>query len=148
MRLDFSNSHQLNMFLISILIGIGFSIIYDAFRFLRIFHKNGTILIFIEDIVYFSICSIITFCFFILYSKGVIRAYVYVGEIIGFIICRITVSKVIFIIIKKIKKVYDKIYYILKVKLLKIKRCSGVYLEKVKEFIKNTIKLLKKIKKL
>ena len=105
MRLDFSNSHQLITFLLSLALGAVFCIIYDIFRF---FHKKYSppwIAVFLGDVLYFALAAAVTFCFFIMFSKGMIRVYVYFGELLGFILCRFSLSKLFWFILTGCDKV-------------------------------------------
>ena len=101
MRLDFSNSQQAVAFLWSIVLGVAACLLYDVLRFLHKTVMKGSFAVFLGDIIYFSVVSLGTFCFFILFSKGVIRIYVYFGELLGFILCRKTLSRLIFPLIIK-----------------------------------------------
>ena len=105
MRLDFSNSHQLITFLLSVALGAVFCILYDLFRF---FHKKYSppwIAVFLGDVLYFALTAVVTFCFFIMFSKGMIRVYVYFGELLGFIFCRFSLSKLFWFILTGSDKV-------------------------------------------
>lgn len=148
MRLDFSNSHQLLVFLISISLGFLFSIIFDLFKFLRMVKKWNDISIFFQDIFFFFICGIITFCFFILYTKGSIRSYVYIGEIIGFVICKFTISKFIIKMFKFFIDIGVKIIKFLEKPIRHFKYKLNKIIEKLKGIIKNRLKGPKKSKKL
>ncbi len=162
MRLDFSNSQQAVTFLWSILLGVAACLLYDVLRFLHKTIIKGSFAVFLGDIIYFSVISVITFCFFILFSKGVIRMYVYFGELLGFILCRKTLSRLIFPLIIKtdqwIRRLLLKIFApISKLSLYAFEK-SGAFLlkifdklkrkrEKAKQKKEEKLKTQKKMKK-
>lgn len=95
MRLDFSNSQQMTTFLLSIALGAALCLIYDIVRFLMSSFKYGGVAVFFSDVLFFAVAGIVTFVFFVLFSKGTIRFYVFLGEGIGFLFFRILFSKIV-----------------------------------------------------
>jgi len=93
MRLDFSNSVQGLTFLYSVFLGVVYCLFYDVFKFLRIRKIHTRFGVFVSDILYFIVISIATFCFFLLYSKGTLRLYAYIGIALGFTLCRLSLSR-------------------------------------------------------
>lgn len=112
---------------------------------------NSFIAVFITDILFFVFSAFVTFIFLISRTNGEIRAYVILGETLGFIFSRHTISKLylkilcaIFCVIvklkiylrKKINWVYDKVeYYII------------VFLKQIFIKLKNVLKSIKKVLK-
>jgi len=140
---EINNLFQLLGFVYSILLGGLFSFIYDFVKSFRLTLKFSSLFIFILDILYFLSISFLTFLFYISFTDGEIRYYILLGMILGFIIFRITVSKVlIFLLIHILKFIFlitDKLNgYILVLN----GRISSV----LKEFFKNILKIFKKIK--
>ena len=118
---EINNNTQLYSFFISFLFGIGYCIFYDIFRSLRKIKKHSAVVVFFEDIIYFSIIGIITFLLQLAFSAGEIRLYLLFGIFLGFIVWNFTVSKflirllvfLIMCIIKAFKAIYifsDKIF--------------------------------------
>ena len=138
MRLDFSNYEQVITFLLSIVLGVGFCLVYDVLRFLHKTRMKGNVAVFIGDVLYFSVISVATFCFFLLFSKGVIRIYVYIGEILGFFICRITISRLFLPTLLVIDKYLNKILKLIFLPLIKLGGfiCEKIWkiFEKLKDF--------------
>lgn len=95
MRLDFSNSQQMTTFLLSIALGAALCLIYDIVRFLMSSFKYGGVAVFFSDVLFFVVAGIVTFVFFVLFSKGTVRFYVFLGEGIGFLFFRILFSKIV-----------------------------------------------------
>ena len=144
MRLDFSNSEQLIAFLLSVVLGVSFSLIYDLVRFWHFSFKCPKIAIFIVDILYFIIIGVLSFCFLLIYCKGMLRFYVFLGEILGFIMARLTVSKIFLYFLKSLKKAIDFFVNLLKKPLFLIREKLLQFL--VKPLNKNAQNLIIKNK--
>lgn len=92
MRLSFSNSQQFTAFLISILLGAVFCVVYDCIRVMLRKHNSGGVVVFLADVLFFCAIGTVTFVFFLLFFKGMIRIYIFLGEALGFIVFRFTLS--------------------------------------------------------
>jgi len=79
----------------SILLGAALGLLYDVFRILRISFKNGKVLIFLEDVLFFTVATIVSFLFIVLQNDGVLRAFLILGELLGAVLYFFTVSLVI-----------------------------------------------------
>lgn len=97
MRLDFSNFWQIQTLGYALLVGVLLCLSYDLIRFFNKLTKPSTFVLALVDIIYWIYAAVVTFCFFMLFSKGVIRLYAYLGFFTGFFICRITISKLFMI---------------------------------------------------
>ncbi len=130
-------SNQVATFLWSLLLGVVMCIAYD---FIRAVHKvsiKGFFEVMLTDLLFWGIWALITFCFLVLRCKGEVRGYVLFGQLVGFTISRVTLSKV----------TYLMFIYILKL-FLKIFRLFGNKIHSVlKAFEKNIKKFLKYLKK-
>lgn len=71
------------LFVWCILGGVLFSLLYDLFRLFRKLIKHGRIWIDLEDILYWSICFVCSFCFLYYVNYGVIRFFCVLGAAIG-----------------------------------------------------------------
>ena len=133
-------SDQATTFLLSVLLGANFCLLFDFTRGMRAFGINSKVAVFFTDIIYFLLVSFVNFCFFLTRESGQIRGYVFVGEIIGFFLFRLTLSKIIMIIISFLHRVYTKINTAIKrIKakvFLKIKEKTSNFEKKVKKPIK------------
>ena len=76
------------------LLGIILGLLYDLFKLFRIFIANNA-LIFFSDILYFIICSLLTFILSIYINSGIIRGFIFHGEFFGFIIYKYIFGKII-----------------------------------------------------
>lgn len=88
-------SNQAQTFLFSMLFGVLMCLLYDVIRALN---KNGggSVIIFFRDILFWIHGAILTFLFLLSRTNGEIRGYVLIASLIGFFICRVTLSKIFF----------------------------------------------------
>ena len=96
--------------------GVIIGFIFDLFRVHRKTFKISDIITYIEDFIYWIITGIITVYFMFRFSDGELRAYTFIGIIIGAILYFLTISqyimKVFIFIIEKIKIIFSKIFRI------------------------------------
>lgn len=92
MMTDITIAKETQLFLWSLLLGAGLSVLYDVLRVLRLetHHRNAVICI--EDILYFLVCSVITFGFLLKDNCGEVRGYVLIGELIGWVLWHLTIG--------------------------------------------------------
>ena len=83
-------------FLYSCALGVGLCVLYDVFRMVRMFFLFGRILTAVWDLLYFFLAAVFTFAFFMAVSQGEVRAYLYFGELTGWIIYYETVGSWLF----------------------------------------------------
>jgi spore cortex biosynthesis protein YabQ len=100
--MDISIQQQVLLFLYAGALGVGLSIIYDFFRVLRLTLHFNVIFIFIQDLIYFLICAIITFAFIFIFNNGEIRLFIIAAIAIGWILYYLTAGRLIFYIAKTI----------------------------------------------
>ncbi len=86
---------QTIQFLSALLLGGALSLFYDVFRIFRLAIKNATVAVFLQDILYFFLCGIISFFFIITVTEGVIRVVLIVGELLGWLLIHFTVGELI-----------------------------------------------------
>lgn len=115
--MEISVAQQTWMFLASVALGAVLGICYDVFRILRIALKHPTIAVLIEDILFFAVCAVATFCFLLAAGDGQLRAFILIGELIGAILYYCTIGVLVIGISKRmiaaIKWVLHSIWKIL-----------------------------------
>lgn len=96
-------------FLYALALGAIFCVLYDIFRF---FHKNtkSWLWVFITDIAYWLLLTLVSFCFFVLRTKGLIRGYALLGEALGFVLCKLIFADRILYLFLWIQKVLRWIF--------------------------------------
>lgn len=69
-------------------LGFGFllGILYDVFRTVRMIVSDSKGFVFFMDLLYFTVCAFLIFCFNMVIDSGHIRFYSAVGEILGWLI--------------------------------------------------------------
>ena len=130
-------SDQATTFLLSLFLGVAFCLVFDLTRGLRLFGLNSKAAVFLTDIIYFLLVSFVNFCFFLTRESGQVRGYVFAGEIAGFFLFRLTLSKSVMAIIAFLYKAYAGV----KSRMIKVKT---KFYSKIK---KKTLNLIKKVKK-
>ena len=78
-----SVAEQTAVFLWSLLFGFFLGIFYDIFRIIRIAFSLGRVIILVQDILFWSVCGILTFMFFFFAQSGEVRIYIIIGELLG-----------------------------------------------------------------
>ncbi len=94
--MEISISHQCRSFLYALAIGVGLSLLYDLFRLLHLFLPDNRFLIAVEDLCYLLICAWVTMDFALWADLGRLRAYLLLGEGLGWILGHFTVSQLFF----------------------------------------------------
>lgn len=137
---EIDNLSQLTGFFRSVLLGCIYCIIYDFFRAGRKVYKSRTLSVFIQDLCFSLMCAFSCFCFLLAVTNGELRAYILFGIFLGFCICRLTFSRLLFYIFKKIwgflKRIFSRIGIVL-----------NVFFRKTEIFLRNRANTLKKLLK-
>ena len=114
-----SLSAQTAYFLWSLVLGVALGMLYDVIRAARMVLRAGKIHVLISDIVFFTVCGVITSLFSLPFNKGDVRAFILFGEAVGFLTYRITMGsimgKVYAFLARKIRSFVQKIRKILQI---------------------------------
>lgn len=126
------------IFLYSCVLGVILGILYDVFRIVRLAIRWNIWQVFLQDILYFVICGILTFIFLLMFNNGVIRIYVLCGECLGWAAYYITLGKLIYRcssrIINYVKQILKKVFSVILnpiFKIFKKVKCK-IYNKKIK----------------
>ena len=79
-------------FLQACLLGAVLGFFFDIFRILRRAFKCSNAVISAQDLLYCFVAGYATFCFLLRYCDGRLRWYVFIGEIIGWVLFRLTLG--------------------------------------------------------
>ncbi len=82
-------------FLISCLLGVALGALYDVFRISRIALPTPTAVIWVEDVLYFLICAVLTFMYMLTVAEGQVRFFILIGELIGASLYYFTVGRLV-----------------------------------------------------
>ncbi|MBO6126399.1 MAG: spore cortex biosynthesis protein YabQ [Clostridia bacterium] len=99
--LNSKNMCSILVFAYFFLLGIILGLLYDLFKIFRILIAKNSF-IFFMDILYFVICSLVTFALCIFINSGIIRGFIFQGEFLGFIIYKYIFSRIILKFMQKI----------------------------------------------
>lgn len=125
------------LLLISFLFGIGLMMLYDVFRIFRHIVKHGTILLAIEDAVYWILCAIGIFAMLYQENDGLLRWFVLGGVSVGMLLENSLLSPWIICFFVKIIRAWLKIG----------RKITGVVEKPAKKLLLFLRKELKKMKK-
>lgn len=89
----FTINEQCTAFLFSVLLGCIYAIVYDFLRIARRKIPVGILGTAIQDAVYWFIITCATFIFLYLTNDGEIRAFIFLGIFIGYLLYLFTLSK-------------------------------------------------------
>ena len=99
---EINNSLQTVCFLRALVLGICLCLLYDLFASLRKAGICSNFAVFVQDILFFIIASPLIFIFLLATTNGEIRLYIILGIAIGFLIFKMTVSKLFVFIFSKL----------------------------------------------
>ena len=111
---EISNSGQAFSFLLAVVLGGIFCLFFDVFRSIRKNFEHSILAVFAEDILYFAVITPITFCFLLATTNGELRFYVFFAMLLGFIITRLTVSRVFMALVcglLRLLSLFSKAFY-------------------------------------
>ena len=150
---EISNNNQIITFALSIALGGIFCLLYDVIRAVRKVGFNTALAVNFSDIIIWIVFAFGTFIFLMARTNGEIRGYVLCGEFIGFVLTRISISKVLhkFLLvlllkITSVKRKIDRYFYTFAIKvekrILKELKYVPKILKSIKKFLKNAVKML------
>lgn len=79
-------SGQTLEFLLSAALGFGLGALYDLFRITRVLLNPGRVFVFIEDVLYWTVCAVVSFLFILTVNRGEIRGFLLFGELTGAVV--------------------------------------------------------------
>jgi spore cortex biosynthesis protein YabQ len=145
--------YELRFFGASILWGIILLILYDFLRIFRRIVKHNSIIVGMQDIIYWVISSILIFRMMYQQNDGVIRGFSILAMLLGMILYHNLISdKLVKIIADSINGIFSFIgkilYFILRPFIFLFKKILKIlswFLDKLKKLFNYLIKILKKI---
>lgn len=104
---------EIRLVAVSLVTGIGFMFLYDGLRVFRMILPHGSILINVEDLIYFVFCGFRTFEMLYKYQDGEIRLYAVAAVCAGMYLYERIVGR-------KLRNCLKKRYKSLRIRLKKI----------------------------
>ena len=115
-----SLTQQFSVFFGAIVLGACFGVLYDLFRIIRmVFFKSFTA-VFIEDVLFWIVVTIVTIFYTILFNNGELRLSLIITGTIGFLVYYFTLGRLVFKIFLTLFNVLKKIFSKMHKKLQKI----------------------------
>lgn len=100
---------QLILFLWSVVLGVALSLIYSFFRVVRKYLPKYKAVIFLSDLVFWLLTALVNFIFFMSTNSGVLRGYIILGELCGFILCYFTLGRLLYAVVTRVVSFVIKI---------------------------------------
>lgn len=149
---ELNNPRQIIIFILFVLIGATFCVIYDFIRSVRGRIKKQKVFTFISDVLYILFFTLVIYLALLVECDGEIRIFALLGCLLGWIAIRLTLSPLIYKIITKVLSVIIGIFALANIKIvMPIGRKIPVFRDRIKDKIKviinKQIKYSKKDKK-
>lgn len=87
---------------LSILLGAVICTFYDLIRATRKAGANSFFAVFIGDIVFWLVSAVVVFLFLVATTNGEIRGYVLLFAVVGFLLYRLTIGRIVFICLSSV----------------------------------------------
>ena len=83
---------QMLTFLVACLVGAALGLFYDLFRIFRIIVPCSRLAVLLLDILFFAVCTVVTFLFLLLSNSGTVRLFILEGELLGAVLYALTLG--------------------------------------------------------
>lgn len=108
---------QLSVFIKSIGAGFFIGLIFLFYIAMNTINGKNKYIVAVRDVIFFVSSAIITFLFSLKYNAGILRFYILAGELIGFILCYLSLSGTVrkysyrffILLLTIVKKIKEKI---------------------------------------
>ena len=108
---EINNSLQLLSFARALLLGIIICLGYDVLRVYRKVYDFSSLGIFFQDVIFSVLAAFVVFIFLLGVTNGEMRGYIFLGLLIGFVVSRLTLSRIWFLslrfVLSKIKLIFS-----------------------------------------
>ncbi len=88
-------SYALSVFGFSCLLGVALSVFFSFLKILRIVIRFNTVVIAIQDFVFWFLSGMAVFMFAIWQNDGIVRGYVLIGALIGALVYYLTIGDIL-----------------------------------------------------
>ena len=104
---------EMTLFGICMLLGAALSFVYDVIRSFRLFVPHLDVFVDIEDLSFWMFTAWMVFRTLVIYNRGALRAYAFIGMFLGVIIYSLTLSKLLLYIVHKMVPYWKKLFKLL-----------------------------------
>jgi len=104
---------QTLVFFQGMLVGAVLALLFDAFRISRIALPTPVWAVFVEDVVFFLVCAVVTFSLMLSVLDGQVRFFVLVGQGLGAALYSLTLGQLVMAVSKTIISIIKRILWFL-----------------------------------
>ncbi len=141
---------QIVTFWIAAAVGAALCLIYDLFRIMRYTRRPSKWSAFWQDVAWWCSCAVLTYLLMLVRCKGAVRIFALIGEGVGFVAFRISLSRLLLGAAKPIIRVCTRFAKWVKRKVLepfcglmgRVLKISLSFFEKFAKFLKKHLKRL------
>jgi spore cortex biosynthesis protein YabQ len=112
-----SVSSQAYIFLCSIAGGMAIALVYDFFRIFRKAVKTGSLVTYVQDLLFWLIVAVIMFLTIYYSNDGELRVYLFIGALLGVVLYALLLSRIVMgsslFIIRMVAKVIKAIIFLI-----------------------------------
>jgi spore cortex biosynthesis protein YabQ len=101
---------EMSLFGICFALGVMLAFIYDGFRILRLLVPHKDVVVDIEDLIFWIFTAWIVFKTLMVYNRGMLRAYAFMGMFLGVVLYAFTLSRLLLGIVKKLSPYWKKCF--------------------------------------
>ena len=142
-EIDFSE--QVYTLIRSLLLGGAFCFVFEVYTAVAHRWRWNKLVVFFTDVIVFLLAGVFDFCFFLATTNGEIRGYVFAGQLIGFICFKLTLSRLLKVVLLLFFRLIDLVKKILKRYALKpINSFFKRFYEKIHKYTQKTLVFIKK----
>lgn len=104
---------EMTLFGICLLLGAFLAFLYDLIRILRLLIPHKDVIVDIEDLVFWIFTAWMVFKTLVVYNRGALRAYAFIGMFLGVVIYAFTLSKLLLKFFRLITPYWKKCFRII-----------------------------------
>ncbi|MDO5154676.1 MAG: spore cortex biosynthesis protein YabQ [Eubacteriales bacterium] len=86
---------EMELFFVCMSSGAMLAMVYDLVRILRLFFRHRDWVVDVEDLLFWIMTAWIVFRMLFAYNQGILRAYAFLGLLLGFLVYAFTLSKLL-----------------------------------------------------
>jgi len=121
--------NEMTLFGICLLLGAALAFVYDIIRILRLFVPHKDVVVDVEDLAFWIFTAWMVFRTLVVYNRGALRAYAFLGMFLGVVIYAFTLSKLLLFVMRKLTPYWNKCFHAL-----------GTPFRRLKEFVRKELK--------
>ena len=117
-EIEVNAAGQVASFWIAAAVGVALCLLYDLLRIIRSLKRPGYTAAFVQDVLWSAVAAMITYIVMLVECSGAVRFYIFAGEALGFLACRLTLSRAVMFLSQPAIKALKSVYKFLKTKII------------------------------